>query len=64
LTTVHHTIARVDDYAWLRAVNWRAVMRDPSLLDHSIKAHLEAENAYAKGVSPTPKSYKPGSLPR
>ena len=25
-------------------------MRDPSLLDHAIKAHLEAENAYAKGV--------------
>ena len=50
LTTVHHTIARVDDYAWLRAVNWRAVMRDPSLLDHSIRAHVEAENAYAQRV--------------
>jgi protease II len=25
-------------------------MRDPSLLDHSIRAHLEAENAYAKAI--------------
>jgi oligopeptidase B len=50
LTTVHHEIARVDDYAWLRAANWQAVMRDPSLLDPSIRAYLEAENAYAKAL--------------
>jgi oligopeptidase B len=50
LTTVHHGVARVDDYAWLRAANWQAVMRDPSLLDPSIRAHLEAENAYAKAI--------------
>src|SRR5262249_52931585 len=50
LTTVHHGVARVDDYAWLRAANWQTVMRDPSLLDPSIRAHLEAENAYAKAI--------------
>src|SRR5262245_35877275 len=50
LTTVHHGIARVDDYAWLRAANWQAVMRDPAVLDPAIRAHLEAENAYAKAI--------------
>src|SRR5215467_6195750 len=50
LTTVHHGVARVDDYAWLRAANWQAVMRDPSLLDPSIRGHREAENAYAKAI--------------
>src|SRR5262245_45915807 len=31
-----------------RAANWQAVMRDPAQLDPSIRAHLEAENAYAE----------------
>ena len=39
-----------DDYAWLRADNWREVMRDPSVLDPAIRAYLEAENAYAKAA--------------
>ena len=38
----------MDDYAWLRAANWQAVMRDPAQLDPAIRAHLEAENAYAE----------------
>ena len=42
----HHGIARTDDYAWLRADNWREVFKDPSLLDPGIRRHLEAENAY------------------
>ncbi|RUX27423.1 S9 family peptidase [Mesorhizobium sp. M2A.F.Ca.ET.042.01.1.1] len=42
----HHGITRSDDYAWMRADNWQAVFRDPSLLDGRIRAHLEAENAY------------------
>ncbi|MEM8759619.1 MAG: hypothetical protein AAGE83_04735, partial [Pseudomonadota bacterium] len=42
--TVHgHTLT--DDYAWLRADNWRDVMADPSVLDADIRAYLEAENA-------------------
>src|SRR6185437_15445395 len=48
LSTIHHGIARMDDYAWLRAANWQAVMRDPAQLDPAIRAHLEAENAYAE----------------
>ncbi|TGV27804.1 S9 family peptidase [Mesorhizobium sp. M4B.F.Ca.ET.143.01.1.1] len=42
----HHGFTRTDDYAWLRADNWQAMFRDPSLLDSRIRAHLEAENAY------------------
>ncbi|RWA63718.1 S9 family peptidase [Mesorhizobium sp.] len=42
----HHGFTRTDDYAWLRADNWQAMFRDPSLLDGRIRAHLEAENAY------------------
>ncbi|HLL29084.1 MAG TPA: S9 family peptidase [Xanthobacteraceae bacterium] len=38
----------VDDYAWLRAANWREVMRDPSVLDPQIRAYLDAENRYSK----------------
>jgi oligopeptidase B len=44
--SVHHGIARTDDYAWLRASNWQAVMRDPALLAPDIRDYLEAENAY------------------
>ncbi len=42
----HHGSTLVDDYAWLRADNWQDVMRDPTVLDPEIRAHLEAENAY------------------
>jgi oligopeptidase B len=49
-TSRHHGIERVDDYAWLRADNWQAVMRDPTALAPDIRAHLEAENAYTKAV--------------
>ena len=49
-TSSQHGIVRVDDYAWLRAANWQAVMRDPTALDPEIRTHLEAENAYTSGV--------------
>jgi oligopeptidase B len=42
-----HGVEWVDDYAWLRAPNWREVLRDPGALPSDIHAHLEAENAYA-----------------
>jgi len=45
-----HGMSVVDDYAWLRAPNWQAVMRDPSLLDPAIRAYLEAENAHAEAA--------------
>jgi oligopeptidase B len=44
--SIHHGVELVDDYAWLRAANWQEVMRDPQVLDASIREHLEAENAY------------------
>ncbi|MBZ9850870.1 S9 family peptidase [Mesorhizobium sp. CA14] len=46
VSNTHHGITRSDDYAWMRADNWQAVFRDPSLLDGRIRSHLEAENAY------------------
>src|SRR5205823_14815547 len=45
-----HGITLTDDYAWLRADNWREVMRDPSVLDPKIRSYLDAENAYAKAA--------------
>ena len=50
LTSTQHGIARIDDYAWLRASNWQAVMRDPKALASDIRAQLEAENAYTLDV--------------
>lgn len=41
---------RIDNYAWLRDPNWARVSRDTSLLDPEIRAHLDAENAYADAV--------------
>ena len=50
LVAAHHGITLTDDYAWLRAQNWQDVMRDPGVLDVSIRDYLEAENAYAQAV--------------
>ena len=41
---------RVDDYAWMKDDNWRAVLRDPSVVKAEIREHLEAENAYADAL--------------
>ncbi|GGF52795.1 oligopeptidase B [Azorhizobium oxalatiphilum] len=41
-----HGVTLTDAYAWLRADNWREVMRDPSVLDGDIRTYLEDENAY------------------
>jgi oligopeptidase B len=49
-----HGVTREDPYAWLRADNWREVMRDPAVLDPEIRAYLEAENAYTEAaMAPT-----------
>lgn len=50
LISTHHGIARADEYAWLRASNWQAVMRNPEKLEPDIRAQLEAENAYTSGI--------------
>ncbi len=41
---------RIDDYAWLKDPNWKAVWRDPSRLDPEIRAHLLAESRYCDAV--------------
>ena len=43
----HHGLELVDEYAWLRAPNWREALRDPELLPADILAHLRAEAAYS-----------------
>src|SRR5262245_7960407 len=45
-----HGIERVDPYAWLRASNWKQVLRDPSTLAPEIRGYIEAENRYAEAV--------------
>ncbi|MDQ0469705.1 S9 family peptidase [Labrys wisconsinensis] len=47
---VVHGVRLTDDYAWLRADNWQEVLRDPAALPADIRAHLQAENAYAGTV--------------
>jgi oligopeptidase B len=47
--TVHGVVLE-DPYAWLRAENWREAIRDPSVLPADIRAHLEAENAWAAAI--------------
>jgi oligopeptidase B len=49
-TSRHHGIERADDYAWLRAANWQAVMRDPAQLAPNIRSYLEEENAYVEAA--------------
>ena len=49
-TILQHGIERMDEYAWLRADNWREVMQDPAVLGGDIRAMLEAENAYYKSA--------------
>src|SRR5579862_3024810 len=53
-----HGLTWTDDYAWLRADNWREVLRDPTTLPADIRAHLEAENAYAEAVLAPTKSLR------
>jgi oligopeptidase B len=45
--TALHNVELVDDYAWIRAENWREAIEDPGLLPAEIRALLEQENAYA-----------------
>src|SRR6185312_8608769 len=43
-----HDVRLIDEYAWLKAENWREVMRDPFQLDPAIRAYLQAENDYCE----------------
>src|SRR6202047_3207597 len=48
LERVLHGVRLIDEYAWLKAENWREVMRDPFQLDPAIRAYLQAENDYCE----------------
>jgi oligopeptidase B len=39
-----------DDYAWLKAENWREVLKDGNTLPLPIRQHLERENAYTDSL--------------
>jgi oligopeptidase B len=43
-----HDLRLIDEYAWLKAENWREVMRDPFQLDPAIRAYLKTENDYCE----------------
>jgi oligopeptidase B len=45
-----HGFTLVDDYAWLKADNWQAVLRNPRELPSPIAQVIEAENHYANAV--------------
>jgi len=49
-TTQVHGVTLRDDYNWLRAANWKEVLREPEALPADIRAYLEAENAYAAAL--------------
>ena len=49
-TSTWHGVTLTDDYAWLRAENWREVMRDPASLDAKIRSYLTQENDYTKAA--------------
>src|SRR4249920_2269617 len=51
-----HDVRLVDEYAWLKAENWREVMRDPFQLDPAIRAYLQAENDYCERALAATKS--------
>ncbi len=49
-STVVHGVELHDDYDWLRAPNWKEVLREPDALPADIRTYLEAENAYSKAL--------------
>ena len=49
-TSIVHGVELRDDYDWLRAQNWKEVLREPEALPADIRGYLEAENAYSKAL--------------
>jgi oligopeptidase B len=47
-TRIEHGVTLKDEYAWLKAENWREVLRDPTALPFAIRAVLEAENDFTE----------------
>jgi oligopeptidase B len=48
-STVHGRVLR-DDYSWLKAANWREVLKEPGALAADIRAYLDDENEFAAAV--------------
>jgi oligopeptidase B len=48
LARTFHGVSLNDEFDWLKAGNWREVMRDPLKLDPTIRAYLQAENDYCE----------------
>jgi oligopeptidase B len=59
-----HDLRLIDEYAWLRAENWREVMRDPLQLDPAIRAYLKPKTIIASARSPVPKACRKRCLPK
>ncbi len=45
-----HGVTLTDDFGWIRADNWREVLKDPAALPAEIRELLERENAHAAAV--------------
>ena len=45
-----HGFELIDEFAWLKDGNWKAVLQTPAVLDPAIAAHLRAESAYAEHI--------------
>ena len=50
VSDTRHGITRTDDYAWMRADNWQAMFKDPTLLDPELRRHLEGENTHMEAA--------------
>lgn len=55
-----HGVEVQDDFAWLKAPNWKEALKDPEKMPAEILTHLKAENAYTdaalKGLAPLRKT--------
>ncbi|MDX3809240.1 MAG: S9 family peptidase, partial [Bosea sp. (in: a-proteobacteria)] len=54
--SIVHGVTLRDDYDWLRAPNWKEVLRNPEALPADIRTYLEAENGYCKTLMASTRS--------
>ena len=59
-----HGIRLIDEYAWLKAENWREVMRDPSSSILRYAPICKPKTIIASARSPTPKACRKRCLPK